>query len=129
MKKAIIFLIIIFSGSVVNSQAGGLKKALTLQGGIDVVNAHHSIANFHANAVDKILEIEIAIYKDKDTKIANAGGYIPGQSKKLVIEGSDFNTFFTTIRPSQSLQDSIYDALYIWIKANNAYYSDAVDDN
>lgn len=130
MKKIMIFLALIIFGSTISlASAAGLKKAFTLPGGIDVVNAHHSIADFHANAVDKVLEIEIAIYKDKATKVADASNYIPGQSKKLVILEDDFTTFFTTVRPSQSLQASIYDALYQWIKANNAYYSDAVDDN
>lgn len=130
MKKMTIFLALIVFASTISSASGaGLKKAVTLPGGIDVVNAHHSIADFHANGVDKILEIEIAIYKDKATKVADASDYIPGQSKKLVIVEDDFMAFFTTVRPSQSLQSSIYDALYQWIKANNAYYSDAVDDN
>ena len=129
MKKVIIFLLVVFIGSAVNSYALGLKKAFTLPGGIEVANAHHSIADFHANAVDKRLEIEVAIYKDKATKTADVSNYIPGHSKKLVITGDDFTTFFTTVRPSQSLQSSIYEALYQWIKANNAYYSDAVDDN
>ena len=129
MKHIIFFLaLVIFGVTGGPVGAAGLKKALTLPGGIDVVNAHHSIADFHANAVDKILEIEIAIYKDKATKVADAGDYIPGQSKRLTIEGADFNTFFSTVRPSQSLQASIYEALYQWIKANSAYYSDAQDE-
>ena len=110
-----------------------LKKALDIEGGINVANAYHRIVHFDADALGKTLKVEIAIYKDAATRDAGEENFIPRATKIITIINdpevphTDFNIFFTTARAAGSLQTSIYAAMYTYVKANNAYYSDAVD--
>ncbi|MCK5613969.1 hypothetical protein KAR91_69545 [Candidatus Pacearchaeota archaeon] len=109
------------------------KKALTLQGDVEVINAYHRIVHFDADAIGRVLKVEIAVYKDEATRQADEGNYLHGHSVFVTIPNdpsvpsTDFNDFFVTPRPAQSIQASIYAAMYAYIKSKEIYYSDAVD--
>ena len=104
-----------------------LKKKITLTGGVDVTNAYHRISNVVFNILTQTIVVDITVYKNQTTRDADEQNYIKNATQKVFISGDGFTDFFTTERVAQPLTDSIYSALYGWLKSNQALYIDATD--
>ena len=101
-----------------------LQKLYAGERGFDSNVAYHRIVGLSVNAKDKVISFEVAIYKDS-TESTNDSG-VMAQRTFSITEG-DFNTFVTQVMPQDTWKNNTIKALYTWVKANDTYYSNAID--
>lgn len=110
------------------------KKIYDERVGQTELNAYHRLDGIEIDVAAKVLRITIKIYKDGQ---AVTDGKPAIKDRSYVIKNwveedgtphNDFNGFFTqTPAAAATVRDALLKALYVWIKANVAYYADATE--